>query len=69
MYIHDTVAKESRIATTTVVASGTSAWLLVDGDETEVEDDDEDEEVEAATEEERDAELRATDAAIREGGG
>jgi hypothetical protein len=34
-----------------VVATGTTAWLLVDGDETEVEDDDK----EAASEAQRDA--------------
>jgi hypothetical protein len=64
MYIDDAVAEESRVATAAVVASGTSAWLLIDDDEMEVEDDDEDEEAEV--EAERDAELRAANAAIRE---
>jgi hypothetical protein len=61
MYIDDTATEESHAVTATMVAAGrTSTWLLVDGNETEVEEDDEDEEAE------RDAELRAVDAAIRE---
>jgi hypothetical protein len=63
MYFDDAAAEESRDVTTVVVAAGrTSAWLLVDGDETEVKDDDKDEEAEA----ERDVELHAADAAIHE---
>jgi hypothetical protein len=64
MYIDDAVAEKSHVVTAAVVASGTSSWLLVDDDETDVKDDDKDEEAEA--EAERDAELRAADAAIRE---
>jgi hypothetical protein len=44
-----------------VVAVGTTAWLLVDGDETEMEDDDDDEEVEA----QRDAQLRAAEVCVK----
>jgi hypothetical protein len=59
-YVNDTADEESRVAVTAVVAAEMPAWLLVDGDETEVEDDDEEEETEAA-EAERDAELRAAE--------
>jgi hypothetical protein len=55
------VGDVSRVAATAVVATGKTAWLLLDGDETEVEDDDKDE-TEAAVEAERDAELRAMEA-------
>jgi hypothetical protein len=50
MYDDDAEDKELRIAATAMVATGTTAWLLVDGDETEVEDDDDDEEAEATVE-------------------
>jgi hypothetical protein len=46
-----------------MVAAGTSAWLLVDGYDTEVEHNDEDEE--AAAEAKRDTELCAEDTAER----
>jgi hypothetical protein len=59
MYIGDATAEESCTATAAVVAVGrTSAWLLVDGDDTKVEDDDKDEEAEAETE--RDTKLCAS---------
>jgi hypothetical protein len=63
MYIHDAAAEETRVAATSVVESGTTVWLLVDGDDTEVEDDDEDEKAEA--EAEHDTELRAAEATVR----
>jgi hypothetical protein len=47
MYGDDATDEESRIAATTMVPSGTMAWLLLDGDKTNVEDDDDDEEAEA----------------------
>jgi hypothetical protein len=57
MYIDDAAAEDSCAATAAVVAvERTSAWLLVDGDDTEVEDDDKDEEAEA----ERDTRLCAS---------
>jgi hypothetical protein len=58
MYGDDATDEESRVAATAVVAAGTTAWRLLDGDETEVEDDD-DEKAEAAAEAQRDVELRA----------
>jgi hypothetical protein len=50
MYDDDAEDKESRIAATAMVAAETTAWLLVDGDETEVEDDDKEEEAKATVE-------------------
>jgi hypothetical protein len=64
MYGDDAEDEESRIAATAMVAAGTTAWLLVDGNETEVEDDD-DEEVEATTEAHRDAEQRAVEVRVK----
>jgi hypothetical protein len=60
MYMDGAAIEEERMVTATEVAA---AWVLVDGDKTEVEDDDDDEEAEAKAE--CDAELRATEAAIR----
>jgi hypothetical protein len=59
MYVDHTADEESRIPAMAVVAAGTTAWLLINGDETEVEDDDEDKEAEAAAEVEHDLQLRA----------
>jgi hypothetical protein len=60
MYIDNTAAEESRVATATVVVAGrTSAWLLIDGDEMEVEKDNEDEAALAAMEEEHVAPVEA----------
>jgi hypothetical protein len=56
MYGNDTEDEESRITTTAMVATGTTAWRLVDGDKTKVEDDDDEEVVAEA---QCDAELRA----------
>jgi hypothetical protein len=50
MYGDDVADEESRVAATAVVAAGTMAWLLLDGDETEVEEEDDDEKAEAAAE-------------------
>jgi hypothetical protein len=50
MYIDDVADMESRVAAMAVATAGTPAWLLVDGDETEVD---------AAAEVECDAELCA----------
>jgi hypothetical protein len=47
MYVDDAADEEPRVAATAVVATGTTAWLLVDDDETEVEADDKDEEAKA----------------------
>jgi hypothetical protein len=47
-----------------MVAAGTTARLLVNGDETEVEDDD-DEKAEVAAEAQRDAELRSADVRVK----
>jgi hypothetical protein len=59
-YIDDTVNEESRVATTAMVAAGTTVWLLVYDDETEVEDNNnKDEKVEAVAEAERDTKLCA----------
>jgi hypothetical protein len=49
MYGDDAADEALRVTVTAVVATGTKAWLLLDGDETEVEDDN----VEAAVEAER----------------
>jgi hypothetical protein len=65
MYGDDAKYEESRVAATTMVATGTTVWLHIDGDETEVEDDDDDKEAEAAAEAQRDAELRATEVCIK----
>jgi hypothetical protein len=48
MYIDDATVEEPCVATAAVAAGRSSAWLLVDSNETEVKDDDEDEETEAA---------------------
>jgi hypothetical protein len=65
MYIDDAATEEARVTTGALVGAGrSSTWLLVDGDEMEVEDNDEDEEAEAKAE--RDAEMHAADAVIRE---
>jgi hypothetical protein len=48
MYDGDTADEESRVAVMVVVAARTTAWLLIDGDETEVEDDCDNEEADAA---------------------
>jgi hypothetical protein len=61
MYGDDATDEESRVAAMAVVTVGTTARLLLDGDETEVEDDDDDEEAEA----ERDAELRRRSMSLR----
>jgi hypothetical protein len=59
MYVDHTADEESRVPAMAVVAAGTTAWLLINGDEMEVEDDDEDKEAEAAAEVEHDLQLRA----------
>jgi hypothetical protein len=61
MYGDDAEDKEPRVAATAMVAAGTTAWLLVDSDETKVEDDDE----EAAAEALRDAELHAAEVCVK----
>jgi hypothetical protein len=61
MYGDDAKYEESRVAATAMVATGTTVWLHIDGDETEVEDNDDDKEAEA----QRDAELRATEVRIK----
>jgi biotin carboxyl carrier protein len=59
MYGDDAADEELRVAATAMVATKTTTWLLLDGDEMEVEDDDDEEEAEAAAEAQRDVELRA----------
>jgi hypothetical protein len=63
MYGDDGEDKESCVAATAMVAVGTTAWLLIYGNETEVEDDDK--KAKAAAEAQHDAELRATEVRVK----
>jgi hypothetical protein len=65
MYGDDAKYEESCVAATAMVATGTTVWLHIDGDETEVEDDDDDKEAEAVAEAQRNAELRAMEVRIK----
>jgi hypothetical protein len=65
MYVDDVVEEESRVAATAMLATGTTMWLVVDGDKTDVEGDDEEEEAEAAAEAEHDAHLCAAEVRVK----
>jgi hypothetical protein len=63
MYGDDAEDKESCVATMAMVAIGTTAWLLIYGNEIEVEDDDK--EAKAAVEAQHDAELHAAEVRVK----
>jgi hypothetical protein len=65
MYGDDATDEELCITATIVLAAGTMAWMLVDGEETVVEDEDDDEEAEAAADAQRDGHLRAAEVRIK----
>jgi hypothetical protein len=58
IYDNNAADEESHIAATAMVAARTTAWLLVDGDETEVEDDDDEETEDYDDNEETEAEAQ-----------